>query len=256
MKNIIVFLSLYFIFTCANAQIMGSGQDTIGINEHLDQIIPLDLKFLNEDSVPVSLGSLIDKPTILSFVYFDCPGICTNLQEGVSDLIANSDLILGKDYNIITISFNWRDNPSAAVMKKQNFITKLNKGQSVNWHYLTGDSASINKILTSAGYKVKIAGLDFNHPSGIIILSPKGKITRYLYGLTYLPFDFKMAIIEAQKGLSRPTINKVLDFCFAYDQQGKKYSLQITKISATIIIFFAVLLFVILIIKSKKRKNK
>jgi protein SCO1/2 len=222
----------------------------------LDQTIPLDLKFFNEDSVSVSLGQLINKPTVLSFVYYDCPGICTYLQEGVSELIANSDLVLGQDYDVITISFNYRDKPSAAVIKKANFTTKIPIEKRKYWNYLTGDSASINKILTSAGYKIKIAGLDFSHPSGIVILSPKGKITRYFYGLNYLPFDFKMAVIEAQKGLSRPTINKILEFCFSYDQQGKKYSLQVTKVAATIIIFFAVVLFLILIIKSKKRKNK
>lgn len=256
MKKIFLLFSILFAFVSLRAQLLGPGNDTIGITEHLGETIPLDLKFLNEDSVPVTLGQLIDKPTILSFVYYDCPGICTYLQEGVSDLVANSDLWIGTDYNIITISFNYRDKPSAAILKKQNFTTAIPFDKRKNWHYLTGDSASINTILTSAGYKIKIAGLDFSHPSGIIILSPKGKITRYFYGLSYLPFDFKMAVIEAQKGLARPTINKVLEFCFSYDQQGKKYSLQVTKVAATIIIFFAVLLFLILIIRSKKRKNK
>jgi protein SCO1/2 len=256
MKKIFLLFSILFAFVSLRAQLLGPGNDTIGITEHLGETIPLDLKFLNEDSVPVTLGQLIDKPTILSFVYYDCPGICTYLQEGVSDLVANSDLWIGTDYNIITISFNYRDKPSAAILKKQNFTTAIPVDKRKNWHYLTGDSASINTILTSAGYKIKIAGLDFSHPSGIIILSPKGKITRYFYGLSYLPFDFKMAVIEAQKGLARPTINKVLEFCFSYDQEDKKYSLQVTKVAATIIIFFAVLLFLILIIRSKKRKNK
>jgi protein SCO1/2 len=256
MKKIFLLFSILFAFVSLRAQLLGPGNDTIGITEHLGETIPLDLKFLNEDSVPVTLGQLIDKPTILSFVYYDCPGICTYLQEGVSDLVANSDLWIGTDYNIITISFNYRDKPSAAILKKQNFTTAIPVDKRKNWHYLTGDSASINTILTSAGYKIKIAGLDFSHPSGIIILSPKGKITRYFYGLSYLPFDFKMAVIEAQKGLARPTINKVLEFCFSYDQEDKKYSLQVTKVAATIIIFFAVLLFLILIIRSKNRKNK
>lgn len=256
MKKFIFLIIVLFVFTAGKAQLLGPGNDTIGISEHLDQTIPLDLKFFNEDSVSVSLGQLINKPTVLSFVYYDCPGICTYLQEGMSDLIANSDLVLGKDYDVITISFNYRDKPSAAVMKKYNFTTNIPNENRKFWTYLTGDSASINAILTSAGYKIKIAGLDFSHPSGIIILSPKGKITRYFYGLTYLPFDFKLAVIEAQQGLSRPTINKILDFCFAYDQEGKKYSLQVTKVSATIIIFFAVILFIFLIVKSKRRKNK
>jgi len=256
MKYLLSFFVILLSILNSNAQLLRNGNDTVGINEHLDKVIPLDLKFYNEDSITVALGDLVNKPTILSFVYFDCPGICTNLQDGISTLISNSDLVLGKDYDVITISFNWLDKPSDAVLKKQNFTTNFTKEQCKHWNYLTGDSVSINKILTSAGYKAKIAGLDFIHPSALIILSPKGKITRYLYGLSYLPFDFKMAVIEAQKGLSRPTINKVLDFCFAYDQQGKKYTLQVTKISATIIIFFAVLLLLILMIKSRKKVKK
>lgn len=98
--------------------------------------------------------------------------------------------------------------------------------------------------------------MDFAHPSGIVIVSPKGKITRYLYGLKFLPFDFKMAIIEAQKELSRPSINKVLDFCFAYDPEGKKYTLQITKLAATMILFFAVVLLSYLLIKSRRERGK
>ena len=94
------------------------------------------------------------------------------------------------------------------------------------------------------------------HPSCIIVLSPSGKVTRYLYGTSFLPFDVKMALVEAQKGQSRPTINRVLEYCFTYDPQGRKYTLQVTKISATIIIFLAVALFIILIVRSSRKKTK
>lgn len=226
----------------------------VGIDEHLGDTIPLNLTFINEQNQSVSLGSLINKPTILSFVYFDCPGICSTLQEGIADLIDRSELVLGKDYDIITISFNYRDNTVRALEKKANFITRIDKDKAAHWHYLTGDSASINKIIRSAGYKVKIAGLDFIHPSAIIMLSPKGKITRYLYGLTYLPFDLKMSAIEAQKGISQPTINKVLEFCYAYEPEGKRYSLEITKLAGVFILIIIATLFLVLIIRRKKKE--
>ncbi len=225
----------------------------VGIDEQLGDTIPLNLTFINEQNQSVTLGSLINKPTILSFVYFDCPGICSDYQAGISDLISQSDLVLGKDYDIITISFNYRDNTERALQKKANYTTNIDKEKAVSWYYLTGDSASINNILRSTGYQIKIAGLDFIHPSALIILSPKGKITRYLYGLSYLPFDLKMSVIEAQKGISQPTINKVLEFCYAYEPDGKRYSLEITKLAGIFTLLIVGSLFVILILRRKKQ---
>jgi protein SCO1/2 len=106
------------------------------------------------------------------------------------------------------------------------------------------------------GYKFIHAGNDFIHPTCIIILSPEGKITRYLYGTSYLTFDVKMALIEAQKGISRPTINRILDYCFTYDPAGRRYSLAVTKVSATLIIFVAGIFFISLLVRSSRKKTK
>lgn len=250
MKKIIIL----FLFVGCSLLSYSQFSKEVGIDEHLGDTIPLNVTFTNEQNQSVTVGSLINKPTILSFVYFDCPGICTTLQEGISDLIERSDLVLGKDYDIITISFNYRDNTEKALQKKANFITKLSKEQAAHWNYLTGDSASINKMLTSAGYKLKIAGLDFIHPSAIIMLSPKGKITRYLYGLTFLPFDLKMSVIEAQKGISQPTINKVLQFCYSYEPEGRRYTLEITKLAGVFTLIVVITLFIVLMVRRKKKE--
>jgi protein SCO1/2 len=228
----------------------------VGIIEHPDSIIPLDLKFKNDKDELVTLRSLMNKPTVLSFVYFDCPNLCNRLLEGVSTVIENSDLILGKDYQIITVSFNYFDTPEMARQKKETFLLSHSKSHAESWIYLTGDSASIYKLSNSAGFKFKRSGLNFIHPAAIIILSPAGKITRYLYGVSFLPFDLKMAIVEAGKGLSRPTINRVLEFCFAYDPEGKRYALEITKISGVLIIFFLLLFVVILLIRKRVKTLK
>ena len=103
------------------------------------------------------------------------------------------------------------------------------------------------------GFKFKQTGLDFAHPSGIILVSPQGKITRYLYGLEFLPFDLKMAIIESQQGIARPTINKVLEYCFNYDPQGQGYTLSVTRVTGTIILFIAFIILISLLLS--KRKN-
>jgi protein SCO1 len=247
-------LAMLFVF--ANGVFGQPFGNDVGINEKLDSILPLDLVFNNEQNKEITLRQLIDKPTVLAFVYFDCPGLCSPLQEGISKVIEASDLTLGKDYQVITISFNFHDTPEKAILKKANFTTKIGKDKAKSWFYLTGDSLAVIKILNSVGYKIKVAGVDYIHPSAIIMVSPKGKITRYLYGLTFLPFDLKMAVAESQKGLSRPTINKVLEFCYSYEPEGKRYSLEITKLTGIFILILIGIFLLVLVIKKNKRKAK
>jgi protein SCO1 len=261
MKNKISGLGMLLLFFTAllsfpvMAQVEGL-EEEVGIVEHLDTIIPANITFNNEQGQPVRLKSLITKPTILSLVYYDCPGICPQLLSGLSDVIEKMGLELGKDYQVITISFNDNDTPEASVEKKRNFLREHSKPRAAFWQYLTGDSANIYTLTHTVGYNFTRTGNDFMHPSCIMVLSPEGKVTRYLYGTSYLPFDVKMAIVEAQKGQSRPTINRVLEYCFSYDPEGRKYTLQVTKITATIIIFFAIALFIILLVRSSRKKPK
>jgi len=226
----------------------------VGVVEHLNDTIPLHLKFVNDNSDTITLGEIVDKPTIFSFVYFDCPGLCSPLLEGVGDVIRRTDLILGKDYQVVTISFNFRDTPEKARDKKQIFTDRYAKDYKEGWHFLTADSTTIFEVTHAFGYKVKAVGFDFVHPSAIIAVSPHGKITRYLYGLSFLPLDFKMALIEAQKEEARPAGQKVLLYCFAYDPAGKRYVLDVLKISGTVLVFILIL-FVIWLWRNSRRKK-
>jgi protein SCO1/2 len=257
MKKIFLFLIASIITIGLSAQQMVKSdlldkKVEVGIIEQLGDTIPLDVWFLNESNDTVTLRQLIDKPTILLFVYFDCPNLCSPLMDGVADVISKTDLQLGTDYKIITISFNTKDTPEKAREKKVNFVQKISKDNQKYWMYLTGTQENITTATEAVGYKYKAQGLDFAHASAIIILSPQGKITRYLYGLTFLPFDLKMAIIEAQKGISRPTINRVLEYCFAYNPASKTYTIQITRIIGFITLIIALIVFVMLIVKKKK----
>lgn len=162
-KKIIVVLSIVLTFTgYVFAQVDQSPE--VGVIEHLGKTIPLDLKFVNDKFDTVTLKQLITKPTILSFVYFDCPGLCSPLLEGVGDVIHKTDMKLGKDYQVITISFNYRDTPQKAKEKKKRFIDKYSKGNGDGWIFLTTDSATIFKITNATGFKTKAVGLDFVHP--------------------------------------------------------------------------------------------
>ena len=177
-------------------------------------------------------------------------------MAGISDVIEKMDLSLGADYQVLTISFNTKDTPEAATEKKKNFVSNFSKKNSKHWIYLTGEQNEIDKITEAVGFNYVVEGDDFSHPAVIMMLSPEGKITRYLYGTKFLPFDVKMAIIEAQQGLSRPTVNKILDYCFAYDATQKTYVLQITKIVASITIILLLVFVAFLFIRYRVKKVK
>jgi protein SCO1/2 len=229
--------------------------EELGIYEKLDQVIPSDLIFVTENFDTINLLAQIDKPTVIVPVYYECPGLCSPLLEGVSDVISKARIEIGKDYQVFTISFNPEEKTRLAREKKETYL-KLVKGQpgdlEKGWIFHTGDSANITRLLDAIGYKIKKEGRDWIHPGAIIVLSPGGKITRYLHGTYFLPFDLKMAIVEASQGKSGPTINKVLKFCFSYDAEGKKYVFNITKVSGSIIILMAIGFFVTLVMKNKR----
>jgi protein SCO1/2 len=228
-------------------------QIEIGIVEKLGDTIPLDLAFNNENNENVTLRQLVNKPTILCFVFYDCPMLCPSLQNAVAEVVLHLDMQLGKDYQIITISFNPLDNPEKAKEIKANYVQKISVEHQKDWMYLTGTQENISKITEAVGFRYKVQGMGFAHPSAIMILSPSGKITRYLYGLTYLPFDVKMAIIESQKGLARPTINKVMEICFSYNPASKTYTLQVTRIVGILTLFIAAVIIAILLMKGRKK---
>lgn len=228
--------------------------DLLGIYEKLDEYVPDDVTFTTEDGEQVNFKSLIDKPTVLTLVYFTCPGICSPLLDGIADVINKTDLELGKDYQVLTVSFNDKETYQLAKAKKKNYVKQVKKDiDESQWLWMVGDSANIMKLTKSLGYQFKRDGDDFIHAAAIMVLSPDGKITRYLYGTYFLPFDLKMALVEAQQGKSGPTINKILNYCFSYDPEGKKYVFNITKVAGTIIIVFAVGLLLFLILNKKRR---
>jgi len=233
-------------------------QEELGIYEHLDQYIPDNLIFVTENYDTVNLLKQIDKPTVIVPVYYECPGLCSPLLEGVADVISKATIEIGKDYQVFTISFNPAEKTRLAIEKKANYL-KLIKNQTGNaekgWIFHTGDSTNISNLLNSLGYKIKKEGKDWIHPGAIIVLSPDGKITRYLHGTYFLPFDLKMAVLEASHGKSGPTINKMLKFCFSYDAEGKKYVFNITKVSGSIIILAALGFFISLILSNKKKSK-
>ncbi len=230
----------------------------IGIIEKLETTLPSDIKLVNQEGDTVLLGNIVNKPTVLSFVYFRCPGICSPLMDGLADVIDRSDMNIGEDYQVFTISFDYRESTVLAANKHDNYLHMVKKeGAKKGWTFFTADSAAIRRITNATGFGFKRTGNDFVHAAALIVLSPERKITRYLNGIYFQPFEFKMALVEASKGKSGPTINRFLQYCYAYDPQGQRYVMNVTRVSGILIAFLALIFFLWLAVRplfNKKQK--
>jgi protein SCO1/2 len=234
----------------------------IGVDEQLGKTIPLEETFKDENGNTVVLKDLFRKPTVLAFVYYNCPGICSPLMMELANTINKSDLVLGVDYDIVVISMDENETPKDAMQRKQVFFKVLDKNVPPDsWRFLTGDSVTIKKVADAAGFYFQRKGKDFLHTGAFIFVDNQGKICRYLFpgfsersGFGILPFDFKMAVLETSQGKVTPTIAKVLQLCFRYDPEGKTYVLSFTRIFGAIILIFAGIFIVYLRFKPKKEK--
>lgn len=230
----------------------------IGVVEHLNEFLPDSISLINENGQQVWLSDIIDKPTIINFVYYRCPGICSPLMEAVAGVMDKSDLVPGIDYQVLTISFDPNETIELGIRKKANYLNLMSvkmEEAKTGWLFFTSDSASIAKATNATGFKYKRTGNDYLHAASLTVVSKDAKITRYLNGMYFLPFEWKMAVVEASKGQAGPTLNKVLRFCYSYDPVGQTYVMNITKVSGTLILFFAALFLLVLVFKPKKKEN-
>lgn len=261
MKQFVIILSMIFISALNSYSSINKIE--VGIDEQLGKYLPLDAKFTDELGNEYTLKELLVRPTVLSFVYYNCPGICSPLLMEIADVVNKSDLVIGVDYNIISISMDEFETPELAFSKKNDFLQLVDKQiPPESWKFLTGDSIEIKKVSDAAGFFFKRQGKDFLHSGALIFIDKEGKVCRYLFpaysdskGFGIAPFDFKMAVIETSAGRVSPTIARVLQFCFSYDPAGKKYVLNLTRIfGAGILVLVAV--FAIVFLRKPKNVNK
>jgi len=230
-------------------------QGEVGIEEKLGSYVPLDLGFVDADSDSVYLRDVIDKPTVLTLVYYHCPQICLPLLNGVADVVSRTDLGPGKDYQVLTVSFDPFDNPETARRIRNNVTAQFKGGLPEGaWRFLTGDSTAIAALTGATGFKVKRVEKDFAHGTALIVLSPDGKIVRYLYGLSYMPFDLKMAVTEASEGKVVPSVSRVLRFCFSYDPQGRKYVFNMTRVVGALVVLASLVFVLVLVVLDQKKR--
>ncbi len=248
-----IFLLLFLILATGWASTHAQNRQDVTIIEQLGQFVPLDARFVDEAGDTVTLGQLIDRPTILTLVYYNCPGLCTPLLEGVVDVLDKIDLEPGRDFQVITISFNPAETPELAKEKKSNILEAFRQREfpAPAWHFLVGDSVNIHQVTEAVGFYYIRNADGFLHPGAMIVLSDKGKIARYLNGITFLPFDLKMAIIEASQGRVGPTIAKVLQLCFNYDPEANRYVFNFLRVTGALVLLFALVFVVAISVKKK-----
>jgi len=226
----------------------------IGIDEKLGQSIPFDLTFNDENGKPVTLRQLINTPTILVPVYFRCPNVCSFLLFNLTGAINKMDADPGKDYQVLAISFDETEKFDLALEKKKMYLKMIEKPfPEKTWRFLTGDKENIQKLMDAIGFRFKKQGEDFLHPVSLVILSPNGKITRYIYGTDFLPFGLKIALLEASEGRIGPTLSRFLRFCFSYDPQGRKYVFNTLKVTGIVTLLFALGFILFLVLKGTKQ---
>ncbi len=232
-------------------------QKGIGIDEKLGQTIPLDTVFYDEDAKQISLSQIISRPTLLAPVYFGCPDVCSFLLHNLAMALNRLPSEPGKEYQVIAVSFDETEKPLLALEKKRLYTKMIEKPfPDGAWKFLTGDEENIRKLTEAIGFRFQRQGKIFQHPVALVTLSADGKIIRYLYGTEVLPFELRMALLEASEGRVGPTISKVLRFCFTYDPKGRKYVFNTLKVTGIVTLASALSFVLFLLFRGRKRPGK
>lgn len=242
-KRVVIASTLLIIAaTCASAQdlfVQNPGGKpevlkNVGLDQKLNAQVPLDLTFKDEHGVTISLGQFLQgKPAILTMVYYKCPMLCTEVLNATLNSLKEVPLEIGKDFSVITVSIDPSEKPVLAEAKQIMYTGLYGRPGAVHgWHFLTGDEEQIQKLAAAVGFRFVYdkESSQFAHASGIMVMTPEGRLSRYFYGLAYNPRDVRLALVEAGEGKIGSTVDEILLFCFHYDPVTGKYAVTILNI--------------------------
>jgi len=214
-----------------------SALKTVGIDQKLGNQLPLETVLKDEDGQDVKLGDYFKsgRPVVLVFAYYECPMLCTQVLNGITGSLKGINLDAGKDFDVVAISFDPRDNetPGLAKNKKANYIERYNRSGTENgWHFLTGSQDSIKAVTDAAGFKYEWDDKtqQFAHAAGVMIVTPEGKMSRYFYGIDYAPKDIKFGIMDSAQAKIGTPAEQLLLYCYHYDPASGKYGLAILRV--------------------------
>ena len=214
----------------------------VGIDQRLNEQLPLDLEFRNEEGRAVTMGQFFrDKPVVLSLVYHECPMLCSEVLEGMLRAFRVLRFDVGKEFEVLTVSFNPREDASLAKSAKESYIRRYKReGAAEGWHFLTGDQTSIDRLTKAVGFRYRYDPQknQYAHASGIMVLTPQGRVSRYFYGIEFAPKDLRFGLVEASQKRIGSLVDQVLLFCYHYDPATGKYGLVIlTAMRVTGVLF-------------------
>jgi len=210
------------------------GLQHVGIQQNLNEQIPADLTFTDDSGRAVKLGDYYGKkPLILNLVYFTCPMLCGEELNGLESALRILKFDVGKEFEVITVSFDPKDTPDAAAKKKAEILKRYKRaGAEQGWHFLVGNQDSIDKIAKAAGFEFEYDAKSnqFAHTTAIMVLTPQGKIAQYYYGIDYPPKDLRLALVDASQEKIGNVVDELLLYCYHYDPEKGKYSATIMRI--------------------------
>ena len=233
----------------------------VGIDQKLNQQVPLDLPFVDESGRRVEIGQYLGKrPVVLALVYYQCPMLCNLVLNGMVHSLEKISLTPGKDYEMVTVSFDSRETHQMAAAKKKNYVEKFDRpGVADGWHFLTGDDGPIRKLADSVGFRYTYDPLtnQFAHAAAIMVLTPDGRVARYFFGVDYNPQDVRLGLVEASDNKIGTPVDQLLLYCFHYDPSRGKYGFVIMNViravgSATVL---ALGTFIFVMLRRDSRKK-
>jgi len=205
----------------------------VGIDQRLDNQVPLDLTFTDERGNPVTLGELMQgKPAVLSLVYYECPMLCGEVLQGMLAAFNELEFTIGDEYQVITVSFDPGETSELAGMKKKNMLEHYRVPDAGDgWHFLTGNQENIDRLAGAVGFRYQyMPSIDqYAHGSGIMVLTPEGKVSRYFYGIEYPQRDLRFGLIEAAQERIGTLADELLLLCYHYDPTTGAYGLVIMR---------------------------
>jgi protein SCO1 len=206
----------------------------VGVDQKLNDVIPLDLAFRDETSTPVKLRQYFgQKPVILSLVYFNCPMLCTQVLNGLERSLKSLPMDVGNQFNVLTVSIDPTDRPVLAAAKQAVYTGMYGRpGAAMGWHFLTGSEPQIKQLASAVGFRFAYdaQSKQFAHASVIMVLTPQGNISRYFYGVTFPERDLRLGLVEASEGKIGSPADAILLFCYHYDPHTGKYGLLISRV--------------------------
>jgi protein SCO1/2 len=201
----------------------------VGIEQRLNSQIPLDLTFRDETGREVRLGEYFkgDKPVLLTLVYYECPMLCNQVLNGVVGTLEAVTFTPGKEFEVVTVSFDPREGPELAAKKKETYLKRYRReGAGAGWHFLTGDKASIDRLTESVGFRYvwDEQSKQFAHASAIMVATPQGRLSHYFYGIDYSPKDLRLALVEASEGKIGSPVDTLILYCYHYDPATGRFA--------------------------------